>query len=272
MDETDAILLALSAPSISAKTLRTIETAALEASPRPARIVRLEEEGPSLFDALDALCKEGARSIRVQPIGFPFPENLKAWIPGALASWGDNPANRDIHLTFGMDNNQSPDLIRHFVERTLAQEGDVAEIGSVAPSLGKRAWDMPPDFDFHLLVCVGPRCQVHGATPFLQMLQTEVRKAGLQKRCLITRTSCIYPCNKGPVLVLYPHGDWYRLPDEQSIKRFVSEALLGGTPLPEFIFHHARLAQVTQGPASEICQSDDLHQHASPISSQNHGV
>ncbi|MEM9523923.1 MAG: hypothetical protein AAF982_07995 [Pseudomonadota bacterium] len=36
--------------------------------------------------------------------------------------------------------------------------------------------------------------------------------AGVFDRCLTPRTECIYPCNRGPVLALYPRGHWYRPP------------------------------------------------------------
>lgn len=238
----DAYLLALSAPSISAKTLRQIELRAGKASDLPLRLVRLEEEGPSVFEALDALRADHCRTIHVVPIGFPFPENLLVWLPGILASWSERPENAGIELTLARESNKNPELIEHIVQKSISQAELGKDIKVVKPSLGKPGWNNPPDFDFHLLVCVGPRCQIHGSSPFLQLLQGAIRRAGLQNRCLITRTGCIYPCNKGPVLVLYPHGDWYQLADEQSLSRFVKEVLGQGLRLPEFIFHRARLA------------------------------
>lgn len=242
MPEFDAMVLAISAPSISGRALRAIETEALNASDLPARFVRLEEEGANLFDAMDSLRDEGCSNILVRPIGFPFPENLKHWIPGVLASWLERSENASVHLSLSSDCGDKPDFIQKIIKHLISDPDHVTDIDGVASSLGKPGWNQPPDYDYHLLVCVGPRCQVRGSTPFLQRLQSKIRIAGLQKRCLITRTNCIYPCNQGPVLALYPHGDWYRLPEEASLQRFVDEALVNSQPVQDFIFHHARLA------------------------------
>ncbi len=53
-----------------------------------------------------------------------------------------------------------------------------------------------------------------------------------------TRTHCMVACkNKGPYLVIYPEGIWYRCPDETSLNRIVVEYLEQGREIPELIFH-----------------------------------
>ncbi len=248
MPEIDGLLIAISAPSINAKSLQQIRAEALKASKLPTRFVRLEGEGANLFQALDGLREAQCRHIHVQPVGFPFPENLKAWLPGVLASWQERSENKTTQVGLGTDGANKPELIQLIIKAMTDQPHPVTDISTITPSLGRPGWNLPPDFDFHLLVCVGPRCQVHGSSPFLQRLQQQIRKAGLQKRCLVTKTGCIYPCNKGPVLALYPHGDWYRLTNEASLERFVQEALLQNSPVPDLIFYRARLANAVHAP------------------------
>ncbi len=57
-----------------------------------------------------------------------------------------------------------------------------------------------------------------------------------------TRTHCMVACkNKGPYLVIYPEGIWYRCPDETILDRIVVEHLEQEKEIPELIFH--RLGQ-----------------------------
>ena len=83
------------------------------------------------------------------------------------------------------------------------------------------------------------------------MLKDELKAAGVFDRCLTTRTGCIYPCNRGPVLALYPHGHWYRLPDVAATRRFVREVLVDGGTADDLRFHTAKAARATPAPTQE---------------------
>jgi (2Fe-2S) ferredoxin len=217
-----ATLFVVSAYSLSARAFERLQSACGATVDGPVRLLRLEGTGPSLIEALDTLRQEGARDIRVQPLGVPFPKGLLNWLPGVLADWRTRGANADTTVFFGPEPAKSVDNVR--------------------PSLGKPGWNLPPDYDFHLLVCTGPRCAVHGASSFIDMLKTTLKEAGVFDRCLTTRTGCAFPCNKGPVLVLYPHGYWYRLPDGDATRRFVREVLVEGGTASDLRFHTAKTA------------------------------
>ncbi|MEM9633540.1 MAG: (2Fe-2S) ferredoxin domain-containing protein [Pseudomonadota bacterium] len=244
-EATGAVLFVVSAYSLSRGALRRLETAALAATSEPARLIRLEETGPSLINALDEMRRDGHRRIRVQPIGVPFPESLMAWLPGVMSDWRTRGGNADTELFLGPDPATDPNALTAQIESNLARPPMAKSIKDVKPSLGKPGWNMPPDFEFHLLVCTGPRCAIHGAASFTHMLKEELAAAGVSDRCLTTRTGCIYPCNKGPVLALYPHGDWYRLPDIAATRRFVNEVLVKGGSADDLKFHTARLSRPT---------------------------
>lgn len=249
MDQPLAVLFVTSAYVLSKRALGRLEAAALEAAQGPARLLRLEESRQSLIDALDEMRAEGHRRIRVQPLGVPFPESLIAWLPGVLADWRMRGDNADTWLELGPDPAANADALAGFAAASLGAAAMPVE--GVRPSLGKPGWNDPPDFEFHLLVCTGPRCSIHGVASFAQMLKDELKSADVFDRCLTTRTGCIFPCNRGPVLALYPHGHWYRLPDLAATRHFVREVLVNGGTAPEFRFHTARAVRADAYPEKE---------------------
>lgn len=238
--EAEAVLFVVSAPALSDGAMKRLTAAVTSGVRAPVRLIRLEETGPNLIGALDELRAQGHRSIRVQPFGYPFPESLLAWIPGVLADWRTRGENADTALFVGTDPGRDVDTLAQHAAALLMSDQPVKSVETVRPSLGKPGWNMPPDFEFHMLVCTGPRCAIHGAASFVHMLKEELAAVGISDRCLTTRTGCIYPCNKGPVLALYPHGHWYRLPDVASTRRFVREVLVDGGTADELRFHTAR--------------------------------
>lgn len=236
------VLFVVSAYSLSTRAFDRLEAACKAGVDGPVRLIRLEGTGPNLTDMLDSLRAEGLRKIRVQPLGVPFPESLTNWLPGVIADWRTRGQNADTTVEFGPDPATDASLLARFTAATLAHPQHATSVGHVRPSLGKPGWNIPPDYEFHLLVCTGPRCAIHGAAPFVQMLRDELKQAGVFDRCLTTRTGCIFPCNKGPVLVLYPHGHWFRLPDRTATRRFVTEVLVQGGSAPDLSFHTAKAA------------------------------
>ena len=246
-----AVLFVTSAVTLSKRALMRLEAAALAARPG-ARLIRLEETGASLIETLDAMRADGWRNIRVQPLGVPFPEGLLNWLPGVLADWRARGRNADTHVALGPDPATDADALGAFTATSL--ERPATSVEGVTPKLGKPGWNAPPDFEFHLLVCVGPRCAIHGAAFFVHLLKEELAEAGITDRCLTTRTGCIYPCNRGPVLALYPHGHWFCLPDRAATRRFVREVLVRGGQAEDLRFHTARVNRADTHPQQETVQ------------------
>lgn len=54
---------------------------------------------------------------------------------------------------------------------------------------------------------------------------------GDDERVLTAATGCLYPCNRGPVLVVYPDGVWYGDLTPELVERVVAEHLVAGRPL-----------------------------------------
>ena len=76
---------------------------------------------------------------------------------------------------------------------------------------------------YHILVCNSFRvdgtpkgvCNKKEAPGLLQYLEQEIIDRGID--ALVSATSCLKQCEKGPLLVVYPNGDWYGSVTESAI-------------------------------------------------------
>ena len=236
----DAVLFVISAPNLSNRRLEQLRSHIAAATSHPAVLIRLEGTGTSLPDALDALYAANHRRILVQPLGIPFTESLLAWLPGAIASWQHDRGLSDVEVAVGREVATGPEMIEAAVAATFAKSSEATSVAGTKPSLGKPGWQDPPDFVHHLLVCTGPRCQYRDAASLLHVLKDETARQGISNQCLTARTGCLFPCNQGPMVALYPKGEWYRLPDAASVQRFVGEVLVDGKTLPDLLIHTAK--------------------------------
>lgn len=95
----------------------------------------------------------------------------------------------------------------------------------------------------HMLVCVGPRCTLNGeAQALFDSLGDKFKMAGIDKgemRVKRTRTQCFATCKSGPLLCVQPDGIWYYNVTPENLDRIISEHLVGGVPVDEFVFHRS---------------------------------
>jgi (2Fe-2S) ferredoxin len=70
-------------------------------------------------------------------------------------------------------------------------------------------------YDIHLFVCTNQRelpktgCGDLGSMDLLATLKKEISQRNLQNRIRINKAGCLSMCEKGPAMVLYPHGKWF---------------------------------------------------------------
>ena len=87
--------------------------------------------------------------------------------------------------------------------------------------------------ELHILVCASFRgaeakgvCHQKGALELLPYIESEIVDRGLD--ALVSSTSCLKACDHGPVMVVYPQGDWYGSVDEEIIDEILDALEEGG--------------------------------------------
>jgi (2Fe-2S) ferredoxin len=93
---------------------------------------------------------------------------------------------------------------------------------------------------YHFLLCNSFRangdpqgsCNRKGAPNLLQYLQGELSDRGID--AVVSTTSCLNVCEKGPVMVIYPQQWWYYGLDEEKIDQIL-DALESGSPVEELL-------------------------------------
>ncbi|MFZ5674876.1 MAG: (2Fe-2S) ferredoxin domain-containing protein [Pseudomonadota bacterium] len=233
----DAILYLVSQAYVSARRLRALKAGLIQATALPARVARMEgaEAGP--MSALDELVRNGARAILVQPVGLPFSDSLGAWLAGAIGHW--LRMNPTIAVALAPDQVAADDVLAAVARAALVQAGKARPVSPDEAKLDNPGWQDPPPFRHHLLICSGPRCSFRAAGSVKDALVEALRRAGVYDDCLIALTGCLFPCNQGPLVVVYPAGHWYRLATSEDVARFAA-ALAAGTSVPELIIHEVR--------------------------------
>jgi len=236
----DAILYVISAQNLSKRKLDQLRLDSAAATSCASALIRIDGDGPSLPQSLLDLCEAGHRTILVQPLGLPFPEALSVWLAGAVSHWREQEAPEDVAVFIGGDVTTSAAGIHALMGIVEASIENARPASEAKPALGKPGWQNPPDFTHHLLVCTGARCHFRDAASLQLHLKGELTRQGIADQCLTARTGCLYPCNQGPMVAVYPRGEWYHLPDSESVTRFVGEVLVDGKTVPDLLIHTAK--------------------------------
>ncbi len=233
----DAIVYVIAPAYLGAGRARRLADGLCADTPVPARVVRLTGRGENLPEALDAMTSAGARHLHVQPVGLPFSDSVAAWLPGALSYWLQTRAPSNVTASLGEDQCTSAATLATVSHQAIDPAHPAKPIATVPPSLGKPGWDHVPAFEHHLLVCTGPRCHFRDAPSVRAELTDALRASGLWQRCVVSETSCLIPCNRGPIVAHYPRGRWFRLPDRAAVRHFIDTVLLKGGDAPELVIH-----------------------------------
>ena len=196
--------------------------------------------GPALPAVLADLERTGATEALVIPSMVPADPSLSAWRPGALSHWAGTQGSRmTVRLAPPVESALDlPAALDRIAGGPLETLADVRE---AEPSLGKPGWSAIPEHGRQVFVCVGARCLHRGADALYQHLRAVMKGHralnGGPRRVMCARTSCLYPCNRGPLLVVQPDGVWYGDLTPQRIDRIVLGHLLAGRPSMEDVLH-----------------------------------
>ena len=81
----------------------------------------------------------------------------------------------------------------------------------------------------HLLFCTGGDCDGKG-------LMKEAKKLLGKDSVHVKRTKvgCLGACKHGPIVIVYPDGVWYRVPDKKALKAIVEQHVQGGVIVEQY--------------------------------------
>jgi (2Fe-2S) ferredoxin len=216
--------------------------AALRATGRYARVESafIDSGTPHLPKVLEGLLEDGARRIVVAPVFVPVERSLREWLPKILRRWmkkhhvqeaeivltpalGDHPAIGDAvaRLVADADAEGDPDVLAEAPERDVANQ-----------------WLEIPPHRYHVLFCVGPRCATLGSQELWIRMRERLVERGLsgdsanpENGVMTVRTSCLNPCNLGPLMVVHPNNAWYGALNERAVDQIVDQHFACGQPV-----------------------------------------
>jgi len=88
----------------------------------------------------------------------------------------------------------------------------------------------------HVLVCGGTPCLLGGCRGVKDALVAEIERQGLTDEIKVVETGCLGPCDRGPVLVVYPEGITYVRVKVEDVPAIVAEHLLKGRVVERLVY------------------------------------
>ncbi|QVL34655.1 NAD(P)H-dependent oxidoreductase subunit E [Telmatocola sphagniphila] len=94
----------------------------------------------------------------------------------------------------------------------------------------------------HVLLCAGEKCcSAEVGQEAWEVLKRELKDRQLslstaENACFRTKAGCLRVCSNGPILVVYPEGDWYHDMTADKIPEFVERHLVQNQPIEDWIF------------------------------------
>ncbi len=193
-----------------------------------------EQGSPSLREALDLLTAEKADDITIVPLLLPMEPGFRSWITGAVQRWrrGAERVLPAVHLSAPPGDSLAVDAL---VQGLLRQTPATVDAPAAALPAGSA---VPPQLR-RVLVCQGGPCNHAGAAQVWGHLRNEQKRLDLRNAgagMMSARTSCLGPCNLGPVVQVFPEGTWYGGVDEAGVDRIIASHLLAGEVVADLAY------------------------------------
>ncbi|NLO08827.1 MAG: NADH-quinone oxidoreductase subunit NuoF, partial [Clostridiales bacterium] len=119
----------------------------------------------------------------------------------------------------------------------------------------------------HVLVCGGTGCTSSGTPKVLEALNTEIKKAGLDKEVAVVQTGCHGLCALGPIIVIYPEATFYSMVQPEDVPEIVNEHLLKGRIVTRLVYDET----ITEEGITSINETD-FYKKQHRIALRNCGV
>ncbi len=193
----------------------------------------IDSGAPAFPAVLRALAERGARRILVAPVFVPLDRSLGEWLPKIVRRSLKKQHLDQVQVLLAGALGAHP-ATREAVVRAVADAEGGPDVRQDAPRDVANQWLKPPAHAYHAFVCEGPRCATLGSHELFVHLRQRLAARGLGaseneagQGVLAVRTSCLYPCNLGP---LTPRRGF---PDQRRVWRARSKSRCstnGGVP------------------------------------------
>jgi (2Fe-2S) ferredoxin len=101
-----------------------------------------------------------------------------------------------------------------------------------------------PKLKQHFFVCTNarppfaqPSCGPEAGNQLLARLREEIDARGLTDEIKITKCGCLGPCEKGPLMVVYPEATWYAQVQLLDIPEIVETHVVAGRPVERLVYN-----------------------------------
>jgi len=195
-----------------------------------------EQGSPSLHACLSGLADEGVDEIVLLPLLLPMEPGFRLWVSRAIERWRSAAPQRTwprVRIAEAPARSKGAGAwlqawLIDSLDSPIAESPPRSPEGSVVPPQQRR-----------VLVCQGGPCNDAGAAVVWAHLRNEQKRLNLRTTgvgVMTCKTTCLGPCNLGPVLQVFPEGTYYGGVDEAGIDRIVQQHLMEGHVVDELAY------------------------------------
>jgi len=99
-----------------------------------------------------------------------------------------------------------------------------------------------PKFNHHFFICTNtrppianPSCGASNGHELFARFREVIEKNAWQDKVAVNAASCLGPCEKGPVIVVYPAGVWYGNVQPDDADEILRSHVIDGRPVERLV-------------------------------------